>query len=396
MLQTLKRFRPLFGAPRSLVLPSMVPERDEEAPRNLPPAVVSTLYRTESPPLGGGGLDKHLSASTPKVHSVGSVPSLWRRLPRLCSPLLKSGKSSSPLRQHSCLEFGPVNSHAVLRTRPEYMPKVPTTPFRDQEDDANFILPSTLRITWNELSHSDIPKQLFVCYGGQQKGKAVSKQRFPHWLVDAIRMAYQARGLPCPLGVRAHSTKAVAALAAFANGASLTDICRATGWATPNTFRQVLQVFTQFFKERRCIRLRRKQLVSRSRTALFIPGCPGQLCKICTPNFIGLFSKLSEVFGLPSATPSVVHLTQHLRSLHQGTRVTIRNRDVIKEKTFLALTKWMVSKGGGDVLEQTWVLQMAVYFLAACLFLHYVSVAYRFFVRIQHNALQNVLRQGKW
>ncbi len=32
----------------------------------------------------------------------------------------------------SCLEFGPAESSATLRPRPGYMPKVPTTPFRDQ------------------------------------------------------------------------------------------------------------------------------------------------------------------------------------------------------------------------------------------------------------------------
>ncbi len=37
-------------------------------------------------------------------------------------------------------------------------------------------------------------------------------------------------------------------------------------------------------------------------------------------------------------------------------------------KTFLSLTKWMVSKGGGHVLEQHLGWQMAVYSLAACLF----------------------------
>ncbi len=31
-----------------------------------------------------------------------------------------------------CLVFGPVYSHVVLRPRPGYVPKVPTTPFRDQ------------------------------------------------------------------------------------------------------------------------------------------------------------------------------------------------------------------------------------------------------------------------
>ncbi len=32
----------------------------------------------------------------------------------------------------SCLEFWPADSHVVLRPGPGYVPKVPTTPFRDQ------------------------------------------------------------------------------------------------------------------------------------------------------------------------------------------------------------------------------------------------------------------------
>ncbi|KAL0160989.1 hypothetical protein M9458_044714, partial [Cirrhinus mrigala] len=32
----------------------------------------------------------------------------------------------------ACLEFGPGDSHVILRPRPGYVPKVPTTPFRDQ------------------------------------------------------------------------------------------------------------------------------------------------------------------------------------------------------------------------------------------------------------------------
>ncbi len=33
---------------------------------------------------------------------------------------------------NSCLQFGPVDSQIILRPRPGYVPKVPTTPFRDQ------------------------------------------------------------------------------------------------------------------------------------------------------------------------------------------------------------------------------------------------------------------------
>ncbi|KAI2665765.1 tRNA-5-methyluridine(54) 2-sulfurtransferase [Labeo rohita] len=160
---------------------------------------------------------------------------------------VKSGKSSSPLRQHSCLEFGPVNSHIVLRTWPEYVPTVTTTPFRDQvvtlqaipsqKDDPNLTLLCPVHVPHIYLERSQHFRrsgQLFVCYGGQQKGKAVSKQRISHCLVDVIRMAYQARGFPYPLGVITHSTRGIAALVALANGASLTDIYRAAGWAIPN------------------------------------------------------------------------------------------------------------------------------------------------------------------
>ncbi len=78
--------------------------------------------------------------------------------------------------------------------------------------------------------------QLFVCHGGRQKGNAVSKQRMAHWIVDAITLVYQAQGVPCTFRLRDHSTRSVASSWALARGASLTDICRAAGWVTPNIF----------------------------------------------------------------------------------------------------------------------------------------------------------------
>ncbi len=149
----------------------------------------------------------------------------------------------------SCLEFGPAHSHVVLRPRPGYVPKVPTTPFRDQvvnlqalpreeADPAIALLcpVRALRVYVDRTQSFRTSDQLFVCFGGQQKGKAVSKQRLAHWIVEAIVLAYQARRLPCPLGVRAHSTRGVASSWALARGASIADICRAAGWAAPNTF----------------------------------------------------------------------------------------------------------------------------------------------------------------
>ncbi len=122
-----------------------------------------------------------------------------------------------------CLVFRPDYSHVVLRPRPGYVPKVPTTPFRDQVVNLQ-ALPSeeaepalallcpvrALRIYVDRTRSFRSSEQLFVCYGGQQKGKAVSKQRLAHWIVDAITLAYQSQGEPCPLGVRAHATQSVA------------------------------------------------------------------------------------------------------------------------------------------------------------------------------------------
>ncbi len=97
-----------------------------------------------------------------------------------------------------CLVFGPVYSHVVLRPRPGYVPKLPTTPFRDQVVNLQ-ALPSeeadpalallcpvrALRIYVTRTRSVRSSEQLFVCHRGQQKGKAVSKQRLAHWIVDS-------------------------------------------------------------------------------------------------------------------------------------------------------------------------------------------------------------------
>ncbi len=115
--------------------------------------------------------------------------------------------------------FGPLYSHVLLKLRPGYMPKIPTTPFRDQvvnlqalsSEEADPALAllcpvRALRIYVDRTRSVRSSEQLFVCHGGQQKGKAVSKQRLAHWIVEAVALAYQSQGEPCPLGVRAHST----------------------------------------------------------------------------------------------------------------------------------------------------------------------------------------------
>ncbi len=112
----------------------------------------------------------------------------------------------------SCLQFGPADSQIILRPRPGYVPKVPTTPFRDQvvslqalppeEADPALALLCPVRALRHYVDRTQsfrTSDQLFVCHGGRQKGNAVSKQRMAHWIVDAITLAYQAQGVPCPL-----------------------------------------------------------------------------------------------------------------------------------------------------------------------------------------------------
>ena len=80
--------------------------------------------------------------------------------------------------------------------------------------------------------------QLFVCFANPAKGKTLSKQQLSNWIVEAIFIAYSSRGLPLPQGVRAHSTRGMAASWALFEGGSVSDICAAASWSSPHTFVQ--------------------------------------------------------------------------------------------------------------------------------------------------------------
>ncbi len=78
--------------------------------------------------------------------------------------------------------------------------------------------------------------QLLICYYPLKRCLPASKQTLSWWIVDAINMSYESPGLPSPMGVKAHSTRSVAASKAAFAGVPLQDICIATGWSTPLTF----------------------------------------------------------------------------------------------------------------------------------------------------------------
>ena len=110
-------------------------------------------------------------------------------------------------------------------------------PAADGEQEPNALCPvRALRVY---VEHSKLfrqSEQLFVCFGGHQKGLRVTKQRLSRWIVDAIALAYASEGLECPIGVRAHSTRGMASSWAWSSGISIGEICAATGWSSPSTF----------------------------------------------------------------------------------------------------------------------------------------------------------------
>ncbi|KAI2650071.1 Transposon Ty3-G Gag-Pol polyprotein [Labeo rohita] len=149
----------------------------------------------------------------------------------------------------SCLEFGPGDSKVILKPRHGYVPKVPSTPFRAQvvtlsalpssegDQELSLLRPvRALRMYVERSAPFRKSDQLFVCFGGRNKGQPVTKQRLSRWIVDAISLAYSSLGLECPVGVRAHSTRGVASSWAWSSGVSMAEICAAAGWASPSTF----------------------------------------------------------------------------------------------------------------------------------------------------------------
>ncbi len=148
----------------------------------------------------------------------------------------------------SCLEFRPANSHVVLRPRPGYVPKVPTTPFRDQvvslqalpSEEADpalgFLCPvRALRLYVDRTKLQDLRPALCLLWRPAE-GKGCLQAEVSPLDSGCYCLGIPIQDVPCPFGLRAHSTRGVASSWAVAQGASLTDICRAAGWATPNTF----------------------------------------------------------------------------------------------------------------------------------------------------------------
>ncbi len=153
----------------------------------------------------------------------------------------------------TCMDFAPGLVKVTLRPRPGYIPKVLSTSFRSQVVTLHSFHPPPFASSEDERLHMLCPvralklyvdrskvwrksPQLLICFGAGRRGLATSKQRISHWVRDAISLAYEARELPSPLSLRAHSTRGVASSQALFRGVPLEDICVAAAWSSPHTF----------------------------------------------------------------------------------------------------------------------------------------------------------------
>ncbi len=155
----------------------------------------------------------------------------------------------------TCLRWAPDGSGVTLWPNVAFLPKVLAATYINRPITlARFDLPAedggspllcpvrALRTYINATASLGRDEQLFVCYGGLRKGRALSKQRLSHWIVDTILHAYKSGACPPPSGVRGHSTRGMTASWAAMHGVPLDEICAAASWASPSTFARFYRV----------------------------------------------------------------------------------------------------------------------------------------------------------
>ncbi|XP_016341804.1 uncharacterized protein LOC107688601 [Sinocyclocheilus anshuiensis] len=152
----------------------------------------------------------------------------------------------------SCTNFSLSGDKIFLRPIPAFMPKCfpaftcevlelsafHPPPFSSAEDQRlNALCPVlALRVYIDRTSPFRRSDQLFISWAPQNTGNPISKQHLSHWLVEAISLAYESKGVQPPEGLKAHSIRGMAVSWALFKGVSLQDICAAASWASPHTF----------------------------------------------------------------------------------------------------------------------------------------------------------------
>ena len=152
----------------------------------------------------------------------------------------------------SCMQFGSGDSKVSLRPNPAYVPKVMDTSYSCLSMEFSAFHPPPFTSEEQRRLHTLCPvralrayvsrtlsfrkaDQLFVSWSGPHKGKPITKQRLSRWVVEAIALAYSAKGLEAPVGLHAHSTRGVATSWALFKGVSLQEVCESASWDSPTT-----------------------------------------------------------------------------------------------------------------------------------------------------------------
>jgi len=183
------------------------------------------------------------------IHTTSNKHLTWKTVFLVA---LASARRASELHALSCeAPYIAFSANTVtLCPNIEFMPKV-ATPFHSNEPielpalrdegDPGLRLLCVRRALAAYLQRSaqyrrEGVTQLFLCYGAQVKGQAVSKQRISKWLVECIGYAYTSRDLTPPSGVKGHQLRSQATSWAELAGASPQVVCNAATWASTCTF----------------------------------------------------------------------------------------------------------------------------------------------------------------
>ncbi|XP_029924002.1 uncharacterized protein LOC115371027 [Myripristis murdjan] len=214
--------------------------------------------RTAGPAVPPWDLDVVLGAlQSPPFEPLRGADLKWLSIKTAFLLAITSARRVSELHALSvhgdCCRFSSDGSSVVLRPNPAFLPKVLTEFHLSQSVELRSLSPpddgedaeqgqSTLcpvRALTEYIRRTQAIRrsnQLFVCHNPGRLGRPLSKSRLSHWVVDAIRQAYVLSNVPIPSGVRAHSTRGVAASWTLWRGASLASICSAATWSSPSTF----------------------------------------------------------------------------------------------------------------------------------------------------------------
>jgi hypothetical protein len=141
---------------------------------------------------------------------------------------------------------------AILRTNPLFRPKIASEKNINAKIVLKAFFPSPKNAHQTELHSLDVVRslklyiektqpfrtssQLFLSYRENKKGVPITKDTIARWIKQCILRAYSISDKPSPLGVKAHSTRAMSTSWAEVFGASAHDICEAATWSSDSTF----------------------------------------------------------------------------------------------------------------------------------------------------------------